>query len=46
MRPLAKLDGLVHHVHAADDDGRVEVHGSAEYTELLRDLKGEFTIGV
>jgi len=35
MRPLAKLDSLMHHVHAADDDGRVQVDGSTEYTELL-----------
>lgn len=46
MRPLAKLDSLVHHVHSADDNGRVQVHSSAEYTELFRHLEGEFTAGV
>lgn len=44
MRALAELDGLGHHVHAADDDGRVEVDGGAEDAELLRDLEGELSV--
>lgn len=46
MRPLAKLDGLMHHVHSTDDDSRVKVDGSTKYTKLLRNLESEFTVEV
>lgn len=43
MGPVTELNRLCHHVHATNYDGGAEVQGRTQYSELLRDLKREFS---
>ena len=38
VRPFLELDSLCHHVHSADNDGRMQVQSRSEYSKLLSDL--------
>lgn len=44
MRSFFELDSLVHHVHPADDDGRMKVDGCADDAKLLGYLESELSV--
>ena len=45
MRPPLELEGLLHHVSAAHDDGDVDADGRTECGHLLGDLRRELARG-
>lgn len=44
MWSFPQLDSLMHHVHTADDNGRVQIDGRSNHAKLLRNLKCEFAV--